>query len=111
MKSIQTLLTELYSALTAVEGLNVYHFERPEDFTLPYAVWGEDGEDGSFHADNHKQDQVITGYVDFFTETEFDPLADSIQGALDGVCAWKLNSVQYEDETKLIHYSWEWKKW
>jgi nitrogen fixation-related uncharacterized protein len=21
---------------------------------------------------------------------------------------WSLNSVQYEDETGLIHYSWEW---
>ena len=111
MKSIQTLLTNLYTALNAIDdNLYIYHYERAEDFTLPYGVWGEDGEADSFHGDNKKKEQVIAGYLDFYTQTEFDPLVDEIQITLDDLenCSWNLDSVLYEDETKLIHYSWRW---
>lgn len=39
MKSMQSLLSNLYLNLVDIEGLDVYHFERPDDFELPYAVW------------------------------------------------------------------------
>lgn len=63
---------------------------------------------GSFHADNRKQEQQISGTVDCFTQIEYDPLLDEIQEALDATenVAWMLESVQYEDETKYIHYEW-----
>jgi hypothetical protein len=72
-------------------------------------VWAETGESDSFNADNGKKEQVIEGTMDFYTETEFDPLFDEIQSVLDEMCCgWVLDSVQYEDSTKLIHYSWNW---
>lgn len=110
MKSMQSLLSNLYLNLVDIEGLDVYHFERPDDFELPYAVWAEQGEADSFHSDNDKQDQVLNGTLDFFTQTEFDSLADDIQEKLNSIegCGWTLNSVQYEDATKLIHYTWDW---
>jgi hypothetical protein len=34
---------------------------------------------------------------------------DNIQAALNSLrIPWRLNSVQYEDETNLIHYEWTW---
>lgn len=110
MKSMQNLLSNLYLNLVDIEGLDVYHFERPDDFKLPYAVWSEQGEADSFHSDNDKQDQVLNGSLDFFTQTEFDSLADDIQEKLNSIegCGWTLASVQYEDSTKLIHYTWDW---
>lgn len=111
MKSIQSLLSNFYSEIASIKDLdNVYHYEKPEDFELPYVVWAEEGEESSFHANNTKEEQVISGSLDFYTETEFDSLVDDIQGALSEIenCSWVLSSVQYEDETKLIHYSWNW---
>ena len=107
MKSLNNLLKTVYDALTAIEDANVYHYEKPAAVKAPYIIWAEQGEDNSFHANNAKQDQIISGTVDLYTLTEFDPLVDSIQEALNGVCAWSLDSVMYEDETKLIHYSWD----
>lgn len=106
MKSMQNRLRNFYEALSEIE--NVYHYEKAEDSSVPYAVWQEDGEDNSFHANNRKEEQVITGTLDYFTQEEFDSVVDDIQEALNGVCAWTLDSVQYEDETKLIHYTWRW---
>ena len=107
MKSLQTILKQLYIPFTQIEGATVTHYKRAAQ--PPCLVWTEDGEDGSFHADNHKQNQKITGYLDYFTLTEFDPMADEIQSVLDaeGV-GWYLDTVDYEDETNLIHYHWVW---
>ena len=53
--------------------------------------------------------QNIVGTVDLFTKTEFDPLADDVQNVLDELgVTWSLESVQYEDETNLIHMEWSW---
>jgi hypothetical protein len=109
MKSIQNLLSSFYNQLNTIEDLTCYHYERAEDYSLPYGVWAETGESDSFNADNGKKEQVIEGTMDFYTETEFDPLFDEIQSVLNEMCCgWVLDSVQYEDSTKLIHYTWNW---
>ena len=44
-----------------------------------------------------------------FTKNEDDPLFERIPAALESIGAsWYLNSVQYEDDTGLIHYEWYW---
>lgn len=88
----------------------VYHYRRPPNCAPPFIVWAEDAEDGSFHANNRKDEQRVHGTVDLFTQTEFDPLADWIQDTLynlDG-CGWTLQAVQFEEETNLIHLTWQW---
>lgn len=104
---MQSTLQRLADALTSIEGLKVYHYWRPQ-LPAPFCVWQEDGEGNSAWGGNHKFEQVITGTVDYFTRTEFDPIVDSIQNAMNGieVMGWSLNSVQYEDETNLIHFEW-----
>lgn len=86
---------------------DVYHFEALEKKDK-YIVWAEDGEGNSGHADN-KKNQVIQGTIDYFTKDDADPAVEEIQEALELYeISYKLNSVQYEDETEYIHYEWIW---
>lgn len=104
--TLQNKLQPLGEALAAVVP-NTRHYWRP-NMKPPFCVWAEDGENG-FAADDKKAEQAITGTVDYYTLQEYDPNVDKIQQALNtpGI-RWRLNSVQYEDETNLIHYEWTW---
>lgn len=107
MIALQNKLRQMGEAFAAVTE-NACHYFRPVT-AFPALIWAEDGEADSFNADNHKACQNITGTVDLFTKTEFDPLLDDVQAALEGLgVAWRLESVQYEDETNAIHYEWTW---
>lgn len=102
-----TCLNKLKNALLAVTP-QVYHFHAHKP-APPYIVWAEDGQGDAVRANGRLQNQAIAGTVDLFTDDPEDAaLFDRIQEALDGVCAWRLNSIQYEDETKLTHYEWVW---
>ncbi len=74
-----------------------------------YILWAEDGQADSMHGDNHMQEQTLSGTLDLYTKTEFDPLFDQVQDAMNrsGI-PWRLESVQYEEETEYIHYEWSW---
>lgn len=107
MIALQNKLRQIGTAFAAVTQ-NAYHYFRPVT-SFPALIWAESGEADSFHADNKKACQNIQGTVDLFTKTEFDPLLDDVQTALEGLgVAWYLSSVQYEDETNAIHYEWTW---
>lgn len=105
MTSLQSKLEKVGKALYAELGDMVYHYWRPVR-SAPMCIWQEDGE-ASFRADFREREQGITGTVDYFTQTEYDQNADKIQRALNKTCSnWNINSVQYEEDTKLIHYEW-----
>lgn len=107
MMSLQAKLRQIGEALAQVTE-KCYHYWRPVT-DAPCLIWAESGEENSFHANDHKQEQRLIGSVDYFTQTEFDPTCDAVQAALDGLgLTWALESVQYEDETNLIHYEWRW---
>ena len=112
MKAESRIGVKLMSLGIMLSELNteVYHYWRsaPEGLES-YVVWAEDGEGNSLDADNKKQIQGIHGTIDLFTKTEFDRLADEIQEGLNNLenVSWRLESVQYEDETMFIHYEWE----
>lgn len=72
-----------------------------------YIVWAEDGQADDLHSDDAKTEQVIQGTIDYFTKEEFDPNFDLIQKKLNSTeISWRLNSVQYEEDTSYIHYEW-----
>lgn len=89
-------------------SLGIGHYETLQK-TAPYIVWAEDSEQSAVSGDDIKLEQAIQGTIDLYTKTEYDPIADAIQGALNtGRISFYLNSVQYEDETQYIHYEWVW---
>lgn len=90
-------------------NVNVYHYWRPR-MEAPFIVWQEDGGE-SFTTGNHVAETAVSGTTDYYSKTEFDPVIDEIetaQNTVDGLF-WSLNSVQYEDETGLIHHEWRWR--
>ena len=105
MTSLETKLSKVGTALVSKLGAIVYHYWRPV-ISAPMCIWAEDGEN-SHRSDFREREQGITGTVDYYTKDEFDANVDKVQEALNKVCSnWNINSVQYEDETKLIHYEW-----
>lgn len=100
-------LLAVRNALTGISESNVYHYFAPGGHPDPYVVWAETGEDNSLEADNRKASYALTGSIDLFTKTEFDPFIDSVFNALNAAeIGFELESVQFEDDTKYIHYSW-----
>lgn len=85
---------------------NVGHYTAWDDSDR-YIVWAEEQEVDSLEADNFKAGQTVEGSIDYFTKTEDDPNIVAIPNALNAArIGWELNSVQYEDETRFIHYEW-----
>ena len=106
---MQNLLLKIKNALVSIDGLKVYHYWRPR-MEAPYCLWQEETEDDALYSSNHKAEQSISGTIDYYTLQEFDPMVDTIQETLNTVenLGWSLATVDYEDDTNLIHYSWNW---
>jgi hypothetical protein len=105
--SLQSKAQKIEDALKGITGLNCYHLFKPASVKAPYAVWQEDSEGKSLYADDVKAEQVLEATIDYYTKTEYDAMTDSIQDALNSArFSWILNSFQYEDDTKLLHYEW-----
>ncbi len=73
-----------------------------------YFVWQEDGSN-DLTAEGRHAERAVTGSTDLFTKREFDPWKEAFENALDEYrIAWRLNSVQYEEDTEFYHYEWVW---
>ena len=98
-------LEEVKNALLTVSQ-NVGHFKAWET-NDSYIVWAEDTEVEALNTDDYKSGQTIEGTIDLFTRSETDPAIEGIPNALNKArIGWVLNSVQYEDDTRYIHYEW-----
>ena len=98
-------LTDLDAALKTVTP-NVFRYFAVKQ-EAPYIVWAEDGQAGALHANNRVIGQAIGGTIDYFTRLRDDPNVSAIQDKLNSLdLTWGLNSIQYEDDTRLIHYEW-----
>lgn len=86
-----------------------YHYRRPDKAPAPYLVWQEDGEGEILKADNAKAVITLQGSADYYTNEEFDSVIDALQAKFEALhLVWRLDSVDYETDTGLIHYSWKW---
>lgn len=90
----------------AATGLQFAHYGWSPAPAAEYGVYAEDGAQ-DFLADGLHGEAGITGTIDYFTRDDSGAVQTTIQNALEGVCAWQLLSIQYEDDTGLIHYEWE----
>ncbi len=109
-KVILLNLDEIKNALLEV-GVPVSRYsavEQPDK----YIVWAEDNQAAALWADGKMVSQAVEGTIDYYTKMENDPNVDKIQSELnDGNISWRLNSVQFENDTGFIHYEWVWQIW
>lgn len=66
-----------------------------------------DGSAETVWADDAMQEQALSGSVHLFTRDAGRNQMLCVQSALSraGV-SWRLNSIQYEEDTRLTHYEW-----
>lgn len=96
----------LRDALKSV-GVPVGHY-RVHKQTDRYIVWAEDNQASALWTEDGMSRQVVQGTVHYFTKTEYDANVDKIQAVLGRAVSWRLNSIQYEDDTGYIHWEWVW---
>lgn len=103
------LLSNVQSVLYEVTT-KTYHYSAPTSAVFPYVVWMEDGSNGSMCGDGKMINQALQGTIHIFSKTETEALKASIPTALSNAgIAWRLNSIQHEPTTGIIHteYVWE----
>lgn len=105
--SISSKLMRVRDALNGIETTApVFHYRKPADEPLNrYIIWAEESGD-SFGSNNRNSEVALNGSIDVYTQTEFDELIDQVANALNESAhiSFSLNSVDYDDETNLIHY-------
>ena len=103
----EELKTALATALTAIKvPLAEYAWDtRPEG---NFAVIGLDGAAGTLGANGHIENQAPEGSIDLFLNDGTRTAVETIQSVLNGTdgCAWRLESVQYEPDARLLHWEW-----
>lgn len=73
-----------------------------------YFVWQEEGA-SDLEADDKHAEKAMTGTTDLFTKTEFDPWGEALGASFDAQgISWKLQSVDYEEDTGFWHWLWRW---
>lgn len=86
----------------------LWRYIAPPNASVPYAVWAED-QRLDFLGDDHHAEHGWQGTLDYFTKVENDSQVNTIEMTLDSLpIGWTLNSVQFEEESKVIHYEWVW---
>ena len=98
-------LADVKTALLAVTT-NLRHYDAT-GLIGDYVVWSEDTQSDAVYAGGQMKEQAIQGTIDLFTKTEYDPKVSQIQAALNNAgIGFYLDSIQYESDTKFIHYQW-----
>lgn len=74
-------------------------------------AWGVLSIDGGFSldGDNSHAEDALEGTIDLYTRRLDSADFTSVDGCLKklDIC-YRLNSVQYEQDTRLLHYEWVW---
>lgn len=89
-------------------GLPIAEFAWDVRPDTDYLVIDIDSEANSLEADGQKVNQAPQGTVDLYTKSNDRAVMLSVQNVLNAFdgCAWYLNSVQYEEDTRLLHWEW-----
>lgn len=85
------------------------HFGWRTEPAGDYGVYAEESA-GTLIADDRNAESFLTGYIDLFTRTADDTPRILVENALRsaGVLFW-LDSVQFENDTRFVHYEWRWR--
>ena len=72
----------------------------------PYGVIAIEGQGDSVAGDGCILHQSLRGSIDLFVKSPDTMWMAMVQDAINGLAAWRLNSVQREEDTNIIHYEW-----
>lgn len=72
----------------------------------PYGVISLEGQEESDAGDDRITHQALRGSIDLFVAGGSSQDPKTVQDAINGIVPWRLNSVQYEDDTGLVHWEW-----
>lgn len=88
-------------------GMMQHYAWAPAPASGDYGVWSEDGVN-DFEADGVHAERAVTGTIDLFCRSDASTSPAAVESVLRSqpCCAWSLNSIQFEEETGLIHYEW-----
>lgn len=99
------MLEALKNALETT-GIPFAHYAWGHKPDGAYGVYAEDSSLG-LYADGKMKEQTLLGTVDLYTRDDGDGPREAVQAALNSIgIAWFLNSIQFEADTKYIHYEW-----
>ena len=72
-----------------------------------YIVYSENSMD-DLEANGLHIERATVGTVDLFTRDYSDDAKDPVEQALSGLpgIVWQLETIQFEEETRYVHYSW-----
>lgn len=101
-------MQKLLTALTNI-GYPYAHFAFVKAPDSTYIIWGEEDVE-PLRAGMKQAERIIHGYVDLFTRDDSTTIVSTVETELnkiEGFSFW-LNSIQFEEETGLIHYEWKW---
>lgn len=99
-------LIDLKTALLTVTN-RVYRYTAASSPQFPYIIYADEFEAGSLSGDGRKIGRILEGSIDLYSKTADNPFINAIEKALNdaGIC-FRLNSIQYEPDTKVIHHEW-----
>ncbi len=101
------MIDTVKSALLSVSD-RVYAYTSAGNQAPPYILYGVDGTN-NLMGSGKRAELCDVGYVELYTKEEKDPLIRKIPEAFEAFgVSFFLNSVQYEEETGLLHYEWLW---
>ena len=96
---------KLETALRAT-GFAFAHFAWSHAPDGDFGVWREERGNDLLANDRHVERGTVYS-VDLFTRDDSPRPRRAIEAALNGLrCAWRLNSVQYENDTGYVHFEW-----
>lgn len=98
-------ISELATALVGT-GYRFAHYAWSHAPAGDYGTYAEEsGED--FEADGVHAEKALEVAVDYFTRDDTGTPQTTIEAVLDGLnVPWYLDTIQYEDTTGYIHYTW-----
>ena len=101
-------MDRITTALSAT-GYKYAHFAWNHAPNSTYLVYAED-EAIPLRADEHQAERIMHGTIDCFTRDDSGAPLTTVESQLNTIdnFSFKLNSIQFEEETGLIHYEWEW---
>lgn len=92
-------------------GIEFAHFAWNPAPSGDYGTYAED-DMPSFEANNRVAERTTHAYVNLFTRDDTWSQASKVEEVFNDlqdeeVFAWSVNTIQYENDTKIIHVEWE----